>query len=115
MNSILPRRAPWAASLALAGLFLAGCTVGPGGVYNTTGVIGAPDYFEPYGPDYGGWDNNFQVGPYGYDPGDIGGMPDHRAYAFHRPEPGRRMPSIPNRGRGGDHRSAGRGGNTRFR
>jgi hypothetical protein len=113
MNTFSRRIIPVAALLGLAIVSAPGCVVGPAGTYGDPNYGVGADYYEPYGGVYGGWGDDFMVGPYGYGGhggggGRGGGAQQH---SFRGAAPGRAAPSIPSGGRGGGGRGGGgRGG-----
>jgi hypothetical protein len=101
MNTLLTRSLMSALTLGLFVALAIGCVVRDGG-YGGLDVVGGPDYYEPYGADYGGWGPGYQVGPVRGD--------DHRhgtsegrassAHTFRVPSGSRSAPSIPGGSRG---------------
>src|SRR5471032_2591554 len=68
---------------------------GPATQYQV-GVEAGPDYYEPFGFDYGGWGGGYRVGPYrgGGRGGERGGG-GHADHAFRAAPSSRPVPSIP--------------------
>ena len=95
-------RWPWLAlAAALLAPLLPACLVRGGAYgagYDTSVGVGI-DYYEPYGPFYGGWAPGYHVGP------SRGGGPphargdDHAAPRYRPAPPARPVPSIPARPR----------------
>jgi hypothetical protein len=94
----------WSASaIALSSALLGGCTVS-GAAY---GYDDGAAYYQGYGPVYGGWNRDYQVGPVGparegerHEEPHGGPGPEHRAGPAARPVPS--IPSRPSSG-GGSH------------
>jgi len=93
--SALARRAGMLGLAVLVAASLGSCAVGFG--YDSSAsanYLGA--YYEPYGYDYGGWQNGYRVGP----PRGGEGRADHPAARPYRPAaPTHATPSIPKRPR----------------
>jgi hypothetical protein len=112
MSNFLRRMTPVAVLLGLAVTMAPGCVVGPGGPgYDAFGP--GPDYYEPYGADYGDWGPGFLVGPFGGGGGGRGRMDGgNRPHTFRGAPAGHSAPSIPHSGGGGggNRGGGGRGG-----
>ncbi len=114
---MIPRFARAPLLLGIAVLSLAGCAVDNGGYgYGYNGDVAFDGgYYGPYGYDYGGWGQDYYVGPYrdgyghdhgGHDrgPHDGGGHDNNGGngpHAYRPPAGGHGTPSIPSHARSG--------------
>jgi hypothetical protein len=108
MNILILRWLRWLAVafvLCTLTVLLYGCILPPGGYeYDNSGI--EPNYYEPYGFDYGGWGHGYQVAPFrGGDHRPTGGG-GHASGRTYRSAPvSHSMPSIPSHSRSGGSRS----------